>query len=299
MNTRLARIAWALALLAAPALGLAEVSVDRPAEGGVVPFFEPSPAGPWTVVRTGIPAGDVLNAGGDGTGDGWPVVLRNVGNGRVEAVWSSGGENREILRAYHDGSAWSASENLSAQVGVDHLPSASTDGAGNLFVAWERERNGRHAVFFTATSDVGDRVAVVEVTDRSRRGRRPALVLHDDDVWIGSEELSNASDGTVKVVLDRISVMRDSVGHVVDGGEDTIDIARHVCTSTQLAQPGAVVQLHSELGHLWMDWIDAAGVVGWVQQVGESWTDAAYEPFDPAAGDAAARLAVREQVLGL
>ena len=44
---------------------------------------------------------------------------------------------------------------------------------------------------------------------------------------------------------------------------------------------------------------DEARLVGWSQQVGADWTDADFEDFDPASGDAAARATVRELVLGL
>jgi hypothetical protein len=299
MRLRLATLASALALLCAPAPCLAEVSVDRPVPGVVVPFFVASPTGPWAPVRAGLPAGDLLNPGGDGEGEGWPKVLVNEGNGRVEVIWSAGGEDREILRSFHGGAAWSAEENLSSQVGADHLPVAATDPAGNLFVAWERERNARQSVFFAAVSPTDGRVASVEITDRARRGRRPSLVFHDGTPWVASEEATTAADGVIRVVVDRIDVARDLQGHVVDGGEDTIDVARQVCHGTQLSETGAAVQLHSEAGWLWADWIDAAGVVGWTQRVGDDWSEPAFEAFDPPEGDAAARAAVRALVLGL
>jgi len=300
MNRRLAP--WILLLALSPWTARAEVSVDRPVSGGVAPYFEVGATGPWGRVRTDLPPGDVLNEMGDGSGDGWPVVLANTGAGRVEAVWASGGEDREIFRSFHDGSSWSAPENLSAAVGIDNLPTAVTDEAGNVFVAWERERNGRHGVHFTAISPVDGQVASAKLTPRFKRGRRPVSASHDSFIWVASEEVEAAtSSAYLSVVLDRIDVLRDAVGHVVDGGEDTIDVARRCSIQTHQASNSSstAIKLHVEAGHIWMDWVDDTGSVGWVQRLDGAWSDPQYEGFDAVSGDAPARATVRDIVLGL
>jgi hypothetical protein len=279
----------------------AEVSVDHPASGSAVPYFQPGTAGPWQLVRTGLPAGDVLNASGDSLGDAWPEVYANSGNDRPEAVWSSGGSDAEIMFATYDGGAWSTARNLSGAAGTDNLPTVTTDAQGNRFLAWNQSRSNSTAVYFTALAgDTDEQSVVTELSARRNHARRPALALADDDLlYVAYEEQDNGGSAATLVGIDRISVPRRSGNYVACGGANTPDVARLRTVTTAQTDPStpADVEAHAESGHVWVDWVDTPGNMGFVELVGGSFTDPQYRPYDVADGTAGVRAQIRSEVL--
>ncbi len=287
-----------LLLLAAPVS--AEVSVTRSADGSVQLFFEPGDGGPWEQVRPDVPTADLLNRNGDLEGDSWPVMVSNPATGRPDVVWSSGGDNREILFSWHDGEVWRDTLNLSSSSGNDELPALIDDEYGNSFVVWTRSRSSRDLVLFTAVSgDDAAQTSVHELSERHDSARRAVLGVHvDGDVYAAYEEAHNGNDPVTYMAIDRIVVGRDSDGYLADSGERPIDIARSA-TFTTAAQPGEALNpnVHVEDGHLWVDWIDEAGQVGWTELVDGAFTTSGQVSIDEAGGEQAARDEVRTQVL--
>jgi hypothetical protein len=59
------------------------------------------------------------------------------------------------------------------------------------------------------------------------------------------------------------------------------------------------VELHSESGHLWLDWVDESGVLGWSELVDDEWTAMDTQSYESAEDLKLARDTVRATVLGL
>ena len=288
----------ALLLLALPVT--AEVSVSRIADGTVELFFEAGTGGPWEQLRPEVAAEDLLNPHGDVAGDAWPALLTAQGTDRPSVVWSSGGQNREILFSWHDGLSWSAPENLSNASGNDELPAMVSDEGGNLFVTWTRAHNSRDLVLLTALSgDDAVQTAVYQLSERHDSARRPALEVHaDGDVYVAYEEALNGNDPVTYLAIDRVIPTRDAEGWILSSGERPIDIAR--CQSfPTFAQPGEPLKpiVHAEDGHLWVDWLDGAGDLAWVERIDGAFTSPATVSLAALGGEQAAREHVRDEVL--
>ncbi len=58
------------------------------------------------------------------------------------------------------------------------------------------------------------------------------------------------------------------------------------------------LQIHSENGHVWVDWVDTDVTLRWAELHGCAWDPPRSEPIDRPGGVAGARLRVREFVLG-
>ena len=289
-----------LLLLAVPAS--AEVSVTRLADGSVELFFEPGEGGPWEVVREGLPAGDVLNSDGDAAGDSWPMTATHPATGRPDAVWATGGENREILFSWHDGVAWRPALNLSSSSGNDELPAIASDPYGNRIVVWNRSRNGRELVLLTAlAANDAEQSLVLELSERHDTARRPVIGIDPEGRgFVAYEEAHNGNDPIVYLAIDTVELQRDATGCLADSGERPIDIARSSTIATSALLGSALrPEVHVEDGELWVDWLDGDGQVGWVKWDGGAFTSKDLVSIAAAGSEQAAREQVRDEVLGL
>lgn len=280
----------------------AEVSVIRSSGGAVTPYFEPSTRGPWTSVRSGILAQDVLNPDGDLTTASWPIVYTNAAGGRPEVVWSTGGENGDIFFASHDGARWVTLAPVSEAAGLDSLPAVAVDQQGNRFISWHRSRNGRLSVFVNVVASDFARGAGWELSARRNDARRPSLgVSPAGDLYVVYEEQDNSGNAPVSIAIDRVGFTRDTMGRVQCGGENSPVIARNRLFTTLLASRGAAadVRVHVENGTMWVDWVHQDGSLGWSRLNGTTFGDPGFETVDPAQGQEAARAQVRRTVLGL
>lgn len=277
------RSALVLQLLLVGAMAArAEVSVDRPGQGVVRAHFEPGTRGPWERVRAAVAPQDLLNENGDASGDGWPVVQDNAGTQRPNVVWATGGDDGDIVFSRHDGQAWTIPLRLSEAHGTDRLPALDSDGNGNRFVAWDRDRNGRHAVHFAAVAgDDSGQTSAVELSSRPRRGRLPSVVVGPAGiVYVAYEEAASAHDTTIAVAVDRVEVPRRSDGFVSCSGEIPIDVARVATFVTRLQGVGAVadVRLRDDAGLISVTWIDSATQTGTSLLVDDYFTPPEYSP---------------------
>lgn len=286
-----------LLLVAAPLS--AEVSVTRESDGTARLFFATGPDGPWDQLRSEVAAPDLLNADGDLEGDSWPEMLVNPDSDLPDVVWSSGGDNREIMMSWHDGDAWQSAVNLSNSAGNDELPALAADEHGNRFVVWTRSRTSRDLVLFTALAgDDHSQTSVFELSERHDSARRAILGIDSiGDVYAVYEEAHNGNDPVMYLAIDRIEVDRDEDGYLSHSGESPIDIARSV-TITTAAETGAALhpQVHVEGDHLWVDWIDSEGQLGWTELVDGAFTSTELVEIGED-GEDAARDEVRTQVL--
>lgn len=293
--------ACVLAFLAAASVR-AEVSVDRHPDGSITAYFVPGSQGPWEPLRPEIATVDILNAQGDLVGDAWPIVFDNRALGRPEAVWASAGEDADIFSSHHDGEGWTERARLSQPSGADTLPNESTDKYGNRFVVWDRHRNGRHSVQFTALAgDDSGQTPVEEMSSRPRQGHAPCVAAADDGfVWVAYDEAVSPSDSTIAVAVDRVDVPRQGNGSVSCGGEVPIDIARSGTFVTHRAEAdgSADARMNAEAGEVWVTWVDSAVNVGYSQLVDGAFGPIHYRGYSNPSEIPGIRAGIRNDIVG-
>lgn len=278
----------------------AEVSVTRHPDGSISTFFAASPTGPWGRVRADVAASDLLNPQGDARGDGWPVIVSGPG-GLPSVVHETEGIESEILLWHHDGQSWRFPLNVSRRFGPDYGPSMVIDPAGNRFVAWTHVTFGRASIYFAGVSADGSlQGSSTEISVRTRQSREPSIgVAPDGDVYVAYEEADSAG-GPPFVAIDRIMPVRNPDMTLNCSGENTADLSRSTSIRTALGSRLIVADatVNSELGTLWVTWIDAPNRVGWVELLAPGvFTAPAYETFDPAVGPQSALDAARTEAL--
>lgn len=294
-----ARFLAVLAAMSAPVH--AEVSADRHPDGSTTSYFVAAERGPWERLRPAVASADILNEQGDSAGDAWPIVFDNAPLARPEAVWSSSGQDSDVFSSRHDGSRWTERMRLSEESGADTVPALAVDQYGNRFVAWDRQRNGRHSVEFTAlASDDSGQTPVKELSSRPRQGHSPSLATSEDGLtWVGYEEAVSANDSTVAVGIDRVTVPRNDDGSVRCSGEVPIDVARSRTFVTHRAagDGSADARMNGESGEVWVTWIDSDHQVGYSQLIDGEFGSAQYRDYTDAGEIASVRAQIRQDIL--
>lgn len=288
-------------LLSLAGAAVAEVSVDRTPNGVTGSHFEPSPKGPWSPVRSGIPHQDLLNPQGDWKGDGWPSIVTNRRDMPFVAFASAGLE-AEVFFSRHDGMAWLPITNLSRQTGADQAPVAALDAWDNGFVAWSTTRPNRVSVSFAGIRRDGQATTgVVELSSRIHVNRVPSLAVHaDGDVYVAYEERPAGPDDVPHLAVDRIRPVRMGDMSLHCSGENLPDFSRSVTRPTRLVERIVLAEpsVHSEQGHLWVTWIDSRMHVAWIELAGTgAFSDPEYVTLGPGMGVKEALEAIRETVL--
>ena len=120
------------------------------------------------------------------------------------------------------------------------------------------------------------------MSDDEESSRAPSAAIYDGDVYVGYEVVPSIDGRIVKVAKD------DSGG----------GFPRTTVRTTASTEP-LEIQLHSESGHLWIDWVDSAGVLGWSEYVDDEWTAMDTQTFEDKEDLKLARDLVRVIVLGL
>ena len=300
MNRRVLILALAAAATAAAVPATAEVSITRPAGGGVELYFEPSPTGPWGRVRPEVLTSDMLNPQGDARADGWPSMAVRT-DGLPSVAHATAGDAGDVWLSWHDGVAWRPAVNVSHRAGSDSGPVLVLDQWNNRFLAWNNARGSRLSVAFTAVrSDGTAQLGVSELTARQRDARRPSLAAFDADVYVAYEEQANGNEDVPYIAIDRLIPPRNPDWSVNCSGENTADLSRSATIRTCLTERSllADTQVHVEAGMLWVTWIDNRTRIGWVElrSPGE-FSEPYFRPYDPSLGTESALSDVREQVL--
>jgi len=120
------------------------------------------------------------------------------------------------------------------------------------------------------------------VSDTDESSRAPSAAIFDGYVWVAYEVVPSSGGRTVKVAK----------------GDEGSGFPRTTVRTSSSTDPLEVL-LHSESGHLWVEWIDEAGVLGWSELVDDEWTSMDTQSFESEEGLKLARDLVRVSVLGL
>ncbi len=275
----------------------AEVSVGR--LGTAPPFLaggpgtgdDPYPWPTWAPFRQNADSVLMLNPSGDDNGDGpaaWAIDPA-TGNPVVAWAWWDGSDH-EIVLSRWTGTAWSDWEHVTDNDLDDVDPAVEVAEDGTVRITWWRVENGHRTVWFR---DLSRRDGVAEeVTPLPRAGSRPGLALVSGDAKVSYQR---EEAGVRKVI-----VATRSTGW-----------SEEVVASTSYAGPAGDgdidVEVHARGGHLWVDWVNAAGELAWSEwdPATGAWGDVHHRPYswDPAVegepvARARARARIRAEVLG-
>ena len=152
--------AAAAALLLAASLGVpvarAEVAAETDAFGRYVRTVVVTQASVrqhriWKTVRRNLWGFQVLNPGGDRTGDQYPAIAENPINRRHPwAVWSRfNGDDYDLVWSRWKPGGWSLIEQVGNDLvmGDDLAPSLAFNTGGRPFLAWWRDEGGTGSVY--------------------------------------------------------------------------------------------------------------------------------------------------------
>lgn len=246
---------------------------------------------PWNAFRVHAPWALFLNPLGDLRGDGPAAFAIDPGTGLPEVAWAwFDGNDREIVLSRWDGQAWSAPEQVTDNAVDDLDPALAFTDAGALRLSWWRP-GVPPQVWFTE--------------------RPPGSFWADEErvTWVVAGGSRPAAEG--RGAVQRVAYQSEEAGirSVVAAWRGP---AWEQATIHQTAYQGPRgdgdidVEIHRFGGRLWVDWVEAAGVLGfasWNPQT-ESWSAMQTEPYswDQAAGlreewaRAMARVRVRARI---
>jgi len=224
----------------------------------------------------------VLNPSGDDNGDGPAAWAIDPATGNPVVAWAWwDGHDHEIVVSRWTGTAWSEKDRLTDDELDDVDPAVTVTAAGTVRVTWWRTENGHRAVYYL---DLGTRADGPEVvTPLPRSGSRPGLALVDGDVAVAFQHEESA-------------VREVRVAWRSSGWDDELVSAT---TYSGPAGDGDIdVRIHSLAGHVWVDWVDAEGILAWSERdaVSGEWSAPSSEPYSwGATGDGDSEPVARER----
>jgi hypothetical protein len=208
----------------------------------------------------------VLNDEGEANGDGKPSVLFNTVTDQSMVAWSRNSpEGFDVVLSVFAAGSWTDPIVLagSSEDELDpHLAMDPADGSVHL-VYWVNDSQPR-VMHREAPADLSVWAPAQQVSLAGETAVRPAATFHD---------------GLLRVVYesswtDVESTPRQIVITTYDGG-----FPSEIVATTHMSEP-SWPEVHSAVGHLWIDWIDDSGQMSWRrQQADGSWGSIESEPF--------------------
>jgi hypothetical protein len=253
----------ACVLLASSQVPRAEVSVDPHAGDslnvlvmGIVDDTDPITQVVWQPFRS-IPAERILNPDGFLRGDGSLDLAVHPATGWPSVVWAyNAGAHRDVAFAEWDGGAWSATAFLTGGPTDDLDPRVFVEPDGTVHVTWWTD--GPVATVFVRTRPAGSAIfgPAFQVSEGLIPSRRPSAAV---------------TGGIFRVAYERDSAMPGAAQEIVvatagAGGAFGFEVVASTTRSERLD-----VKVHSEAGHLWLDWKHDAAEFGCAEHAGGGW----------------------------
>ena len=212
-------------------------------------------------------------------------IVENPATGSPESVWSTlppGQSHTEVYYSSLNGSSWAPSTALTSNGYDDSNPVLAFDSDGGRTVAWETGESVPRILMRTLSASGGAWSDALVVSDSSESSRSPGVVVVAGQTYVSYETASSGGGRTVKIAK-----------------QDTTGSWDRTAAATSAS--GAMLQprIHSENGHLWVDWVDSASTIGFSECVDGVWGSVGQESITGAADIAAGRSRVRSLVLGL
>jgi hypothetical protein len=286
--------AVAVALAASSPAARAEVGATLPAGGGPASIYivqtivdDPEPVGVmWVRHNPDGPARKVLNEQGDANGDGAPSTVLRRSDGMPVVAWSRNSPGGyDVVLSTFDGAAWSAAVALADSAESELDPVLVVDPAdGTVHLLYWIAGGSPRVMHRQAPEDLSCWSAPVQVSEIGEAACRPSATFHGGALHV-VYEVHEFGLGTTP---------RQIMLAVLDGGAFTVsplDVSQH---------PGPnLPRVHSALGILWVEWIDAEGEMIWTRRPpASSWDPIEIEAFaTPQERDFHVRGAIRHHAL--
>ncbi len=226
---------------------------------------DPYPWPTWAVMRQHVDPSLVLNPAGDDNGDGPAAWAIDPATGNPVVAWAWwDGHDHEIVLSRWTGSEWSAWEQVTENDLDDVDPAITVAADGTVRLAWWRTENGHRTVWYRDLGAEG--ASAEEVTPLPRAGSRPGVALHGGEVKVAFQR--------EEAGVREVRVATRSAGW-----------AEELVASTSYAGPAGDgdidVQVHARGGHLWVDWVDAAGQLAWSEwdAAAGAWGEVRHEAY--------------------
>lgn len=267
-------ILWALTLLSLMLPARAEVSAEgKTADTShfvMMSDDDPTPWPIWSKVRLHVPAAQALNTAGDANGDGLPEFCINPATIQPEVVWSRATPNGgEVVLSRWTSIAWTTPQSLTSNLDDDRDPRLAFDSNTARLVVWWREGVGGGSVVWLVRElkTQPSEPPASEPPSASESNGAPA------NNWQPEEKIASEPgarlphlalfEGTIRVAYQAgvAGALEVRVSAKDASGKWS---SEHVATSQAKAVPGLPipsldVRVHSDAGHLWIDWVEKPG----------------------------------------
>ena len=210
-------------------------------------------------------------------------IVLNPSTGRTESVWSAVplGGSSEVFFSVLQGSGWSPSEQITSNSLPDQQPQVALTSQGDRKLVWWRNDTVDVVLFAEKSASGGWWSTPVQVSDGQEDARSPQVAVFGATTFAAYEGVPTS--GYRKVIVGK------------QDGPDPWPLTQ-VATSSQVS--ALYIQLHSDSGHLWVEWVDSAIQLGWSEYLSGSWGTAEYETYGGADDIASGRGRIRSRVLG-
>jgi hypothetical protein len=245
---------------------------------------DPTPIGIWRQLRN-TPSNRALNPDGDDRGDGRPDIAWRSGNAPV-VVWSfNHGDDRDIVYSAWTGGAWLPIQFLSVGASDDLDPRIFVTPDDSFHVVWWSEGLVPTVYLQSWSSELDGWQSAVQVSDGLIPARRPTVAVHEGRTIVAFERSPSPVNGAATDLV------------VATRGQDG-SFQYEIVASTPRTAPLDIV-LHSEAGHLWMEWIEDTANFGRSELESTGWTPVVLESSnaDSWIGIEETRRLIRNQVL--
>lgn len=262
-----------LAISTLPVAAEVAVSLD---DGGTIRSIhvgsivdETDPINSWSPFGTTSPNRIALNPDGDTNGDGPPGFLHDSTRTDPIVVWASNGaQGYDIVASRFTAGAWTAPVVVAGGADDELDPVVVLDpDADTLHVFYWTPSPAPRILWTQGNLDLTGWQAPLPVSAPGDIALRPSATFHRGVLEVAYENHFSGLD----------LAPREIVVATHDGGGLFSWQAPQITLHAEPNRP----QLHSSQGRMWLDWVDASGVMGWIREAAEpgSWEPMQTEAF--------------------
>lgn len=203
------------------------------------------------------------------TSDGRASVIHDPSSGRSIAAWSRRSlDGFDVVISRFDNGAWSAPSVLAAgaNLTVPGRPRLVMDPSdGSVHLLYQEHEAAPRIMHRQAPADLSSWSAPVQVSQTGEIAMRPAGTFHDGALHVVYESHGPGEAGTPRLMILAVR----------SGSTFTTEV---IGSSTH--EGPNWIEVHSDAGRLWVDWIDADDEMAWTRRrASGSWEPIQIEPY--------------------
>lgn len=213
----------------------------------------------------------------------WYIVADPV-TGAPQAIWSTntpGYLDEEISYSRLSGTTWGQPIAFTASAYADASLVVASTTAGEVKIAWGTHEAIDRVFMRSLAPSIGVWGPEILVSDPAEPSGHPSIVVYNGATYVALESTQPSGSRSAKVtkVDSAGTVERSLVG----------DTSSHSALG---------IRLHSESGHLWMEWLESTASLGYSAMVNGVWQAPQHEPCTGPSDIDPARARIRSHVLG-